>query len=54
MERGANSAAGNQWLNFRDNKGTRLEGRTCQGAIDQPDTDYKFKIAFNLDNAAAR
>jgi hypothetical protein len=54
MEQGVNSAAGNQWSNFKDNTGDGLEGRTCAGAMDDPNTDYKFKIAFNLDETAIR
>jgi hypothetical protein len=43
-------AAGAQWFAFRDGTGTH-DKRTCQGAMDQDDTDYKFKIEMNLDNA---
>ncbi|KAF2727726.1 hypothetical protein EJ04DRAFT_594029 [Polyplosphaeria fusca] len=54
MENGENGAAGNQWKNFRDGTGTDvgLEGRTCDGPMNDDNTDYTFKMAFNLENVA--
>jgi hypothetical protein len=43
-------AAGSQWLSFSDGKGTHSK-RTCQGAMNQDNTDYKFKIEWDLSNA---
>ena len=51
MERGPNAAAGNQWKNFKEGVGDGLEGRICQGDMSDPNTDYKFTIKFNTDNA---
>jgi hypothetical protein len=47
-------AAGAQFGNFIAGTGSGLAGRTCQGAMDDPNTDYHFKIAFNTDGAPAR
>jgi hypothetical protein len=43
-------AAGAQWSSFKDNTGTHSK-RTCQGAMDQANTDYTFKIEWDLSNA---
>jgi hypothetical protein len=43
-------AAGGQWLAFRDNTGSHSK-RTCPGAMDQDNTDYTFKIEWELSNA---
>jgi hypothetical protein len=43
-------AAGAQWLAFRDNTGSHSK-RTCPGAMDQDNTDYTFKIEWELSNA---
>ncbi|KAF2113501.1 hypothetical protein BDV96DRAFT_633072 [Lophiotrema nucula] len=51
ISRSQNSAAGGQFGSFRDNVGSGLDGRTCQGAMNAPNTDYHFKIAFNTDGA---